>query len=127
MWFSKYLFIGIGGAFFSLFFFGFPAFASTTAYISKSACVKLRYSVVITTNYTQIPLQKVSMILNVRSRAPSSQKVKLSIMPVHFLLLRRVVAILECYLLPLKDGGVEVVHDQDDGFLGAVVYVKLAL
>lgn len=34
MWFSKYLFIGIGGAFFSLFFFGFPAFArACTCYI----------------------------------------------------------------------------------------------
>ena len=51
-------------------------------------------------------------------------------MAVDFLLLRRIVEVLECDLLPLNDGGVEVVHDQDDGFvggLGSVVYVELAL
>lgn len=51
-------------------------------------------------------------------------------MPVDFLFLRRVVEILESDLLPLDDGGVEVVYDQDNGFigrLGAVIYVELAL
>lgn len=51
-------------------------------------------------------------------------------MPVDFLFLRRVVEVLESDLLPLNDGGVEVVYDQDNGFigrLGAVIYVELAL
>lgn len=50
-------------------------------------------------------------------------------MPVDFLFLRRVVEVLESDLLPLDDGGVEVVYDQDNGFigrLGAVIYVELA-
>lgn len=81
----------------------------------------------------QLPLLRVAhhvILVVVPEHSIGRYGVELPTMPVDFLFLRRVVEVLESDLLPLDDGGVEVVYDQDNGFigrLGAVVYVELAL